>query len=111
MQKAFNRDEVRSGLAGTLAGGSLSDFGPRDLSLGDLDNGILNGSLPDIAFLNFNLPLNLGNIVLEVPPVVAIGRKAIPDKQHPFRAPGPTDQRGGCPGLNSERNHPLQQDM
>lgn len=44
----------------------------------------------------------MGAIALEVPPVVAIGRKAIPDSNHPFIAPGPTDQRGGCPGLNSK---------
>lgn len=78
------------------------DLGSRDLSLGDLVNGILNGSLPGIPFPNSNLPLGLGDLVLEIPPVVAIGRKAIPDDEHPFKAPGPTDQRGGCPGLNSK---------
>lgn len=44
----------------------------------------------------------LGNVSIELPGVVTVGRKEIPDDNHPFRAPGPTDQRGGCPGLNSE---------
>ncbi|GAA5913046.1 hypothetical protein JCM6882_005546 [Rhodosporidiobolus microsporus] len=28
-----------------------------------------------------------------------------PDADHPFQAPGPTDQRGPCPGLNTLANH------
>ena len=28
-----------------------------------------------------------------------------PDAAHPFRAPGPSDQRGPCPGLNTLANH------
>ncbi|KWU41881.1 Cloroperoxidase, partial [Rhodotorula sp. JG-1b] len=28
-----------------------------------------------------------------------------PDANHPFQAPGPTDQRGVCPGLNALANH------
>lgn len=27
------------------------------------------------------------------------GEKKIPDAAHPFQAPGPTDQRGPCPGM------------
>jgi hypothetical protein len=33
------------------------------------------------------------------------GEKRIPDADHPFQAPGPTDQRGPCPGLNAMANH------
>ncbi|KAF7296002.1 Cloroperoxidase [Mycena kentingensis (nom. inval.)] len=31
--------------------------------------------------------------------------KRIPDAAHPFKAPGPNDQRGPCPGLNTMANH------
>ncbi|TFY74347.1 heme-thiolate peroxidase, partial [Hericium alpestre] len=33
------------------------------------------------------------------------GLKRIPDTAHPFQPPGPTDQRGPCPGLNTLANH------
>jgi len=31
--------------------------------------------------------------------------KQIPDADHPYKAPGPKDQRGPCPGLNTLANH------
>ncbi|KAF7327276.1 Cloroperoxidase [Mycena kentingensis (nom. inval.)] len=31
--------------------------------------------------------------------------KIIPDAAHPFMAPGPKDQRGPCPGMNTLANH------
>ncbi|POS81345.1 hypothetical protein DHEL01_v200275 [Diaporthe helianthi] len=31
--------------------------------------------------------------------------KRFPEADHPFQAPGPTDQRGPCPGLNTLANH------
>ncbi|KZT41007.1 Cloroperoxidase [Sistotremastrum suecicum HHB10207 ss-3] len=36
---------------------------------------------------------------------VDTGLKKIPDAAHPFKAPGPTDQRGPCPALNTLANH------
>jgi hypothetical protein len=33
------------------------------------------------------------------------GSKMIPDKHHPYIPPGPGDQRGPCPGLNTLANH------
>ncbi|KAF8191085.1 Chloroperoxidase [Mycena galopus ATCC 62051] len=33
------------------------------------------------------------------------GLKSIPDAAHPFIAPGPNDQRGPCPGMNTLANH------
>ncbi|KAJ6524585.1 Chloroperoxidase [Mycena vulgaris] len=33
------------------------------------------------------------------------GLKQIPDAAHPFIAPGPNDQRGPCPGMNTLANH------
>ncbi|KAF9528527.1 heme-thiolate peroxidase [Crepidotus variabilis] len=47
----------------------------------------------------------LPSINITLPGVVTTGRKAIPDSAHPFAAPGPTDQRGGCPGLNIMANY------
>ncbi|TFK23902.1 aromatic peroxygenase precursor [Coprinopsis marcescibilis] len=38
-------------------------------------------------------------------PRVYQGAKLVDDKDHPFRAPGPNDQRGPCPGLNTLANH------
>ena len=73
-----------------------------NVTLANLVNGILNGSLPGVPFPGLNLPLGLGPLQLEVPPVASIGRKAIPDADHQFIAPSSTDQRGGCPGLNSK---------
>lgn len=29
------------------------------------------------------------------------GLNKVPDEAHPFIAPGPTDQRGPCPGMNT----------
>ncbi|KAJ7627243.1 Chloroperoxidase [Roridomyces roridus] len=34
-----------------------------------------------------------------------LGLKQIPDDAHPFIAPGPDDQRGPCPGMNTLANH------
>ncbi|KAG8991417.1 hypothetical protein FRB94_012522 [Tulasnella sp. JGI-2019a] len=33
------------------------------------------------------------------------GLVKVPDAAHPFIAPGPTDQRGPCPALNTLTNH------
>ncbi|KAJ7627233.1 Chloroperoxidase [Roridomyces roridus] len=33
------------------------------------------------------------------------GIKQVPDVDHPFIAPGPDDQRGPCPGMNTLANH------
>ena len=98
--KIFNNPAVHDSLIHAMNRGIQSRS--TNSTLANLVNGILNGSLPGVPFPSFNLPLGLGSLLLEVPPVVAIGRKAIPDADHPFQAPGPTDQRGGCPGLNSK---------
>lgn len=33
------------------------------------------------------------------------GEVRVPDADHPFQEPGPSDQRGPCPGLNALANH------
>ena len=38
-------------------------------------------------------------------PSLVNGETRVPDAAHPFQAPGPTDQRGPCPGLNTLANH------
>jgi len=45
------------------------------------------------------------NLKLTSSSPVTVGRKAIPDADHPFMAPGSTDIRGGCPGLNVMANY------
>ncbi|KZP04731.1 Cloroperoxidase [Athelia psychrophila] len=82
-----------------------SSLNTRDIPLGDLVNGILNGSLPGVNFPAINLPLSLGNISLEIPEIATIGRKVIPDDDHPFQEPASNAQRGGCPGLNIMANY------
>lgn len=39
---------------------------------------------------------------LQIP---SVGRKKIPDADHPFKAPSKTAQRGPCPGLNIMANY------
>lgn len=73
----------------------------RDASLGDTVDGLLNGSLPGTTLPSIIMP-GLGHIVIDVPPVVTIGRKVIPDANHPFQDPPLGAQRGGCPGLNGK---------
>ncbi|KZT41045.1 Cloroperoxidase [Sistotremastrum suecicum HHB10207 ss-3] len=47
-----------------------------------------------------------GGVIIVVPPVSTdTGIKQIPDAAHPYVAPGPGDQRGPCPGLNTLANH------
>ncbi|KZP15387.1 Cloroperoxidase [Athelia psychrophila] len=99
---AFNTPEILEGLTKRYTPSSLNT---RDIPLGDLVNGILNGSLPGVNFPAINLPLSLGNISLEIPEIATIGRKAIPDDDHPFQEPASNAQRGGCPGLNIMANY------
>jgi len=39
------------------------------------------------------------------PQATETGLKQIPDEAHPFIAPGPEDQRGPCPAMNTLANH------
>ncbi|KAK4705870.1 unspecific peroxygenase, partial [Phenoliferia sp. Uapishka_3] len=57
---------------------------------------------PQITIPGFPL---LAPLVVTIPGVITFGRKIIPDAAHQFVAPGPTDQRGGCPGLNLMANY------
>lgn len=59
------------------------------------------------AFPNIHPRADAGGVVIVPPPNLSnqTGLKQIPDAAHPFRAPGPGDQRGPCPGLNTLANH------
>lgn len=43
-------------------------------------------------------------------PSLVNGEVRIPDAAHPFQEPGPSDQRGPCPGLNVLANHGCESD-
>ncbi|KZT31907.1 Cloroperoxidase [Sistotremastrum suecicum HHB10207 ss-3] len=59
-----------------------------------------------VAFPAASTPSAQKGVVIVVPPVSNdTGIKMIPDNAHPFQAPGPNDQRGPCPGLNTLANH------
>ncbi|EMD00520.1 hypothetical protein BAUCODRAFT_172510 [Baudoinia panamericana UAMH 10762] len=63
------------------------------LSLG---GGLLNGALQPFT----------GQLEkLGVPTPQPVGLAEVPDSDHPFQAPGPTDIRGMCPTLNTMANH------
>ncbi|KAJ7753770.1 Chloroperoxidase [Mycena metata] len=45
-------------------------------------------------------------VLMAIPPRrTDLGTKRIPDADHPFIAPGPNDQRGPCPAMNTLANH------
>lgn len=45
---------------------------------------------------------NYADLSKRAEPVANVsGLVQVPDAAHPFIAPGPTDQRGPCPGLNT----------
>ncbi|KAJ7249033.1 Chloroperoxidase [Mycena rebaudengoi] len=46
-----------------------------------------------------------GTLMVLPPLQTDTGTKRIPDADHPFIAPGPNDQRGPCPAMNTLANH------
>jgi len=60
-----------------------------------------------LAFPELHPRASSGGVMIVPPPNLSnqTGLKQIPDADHPFRAPGPNDQRGPCPGLNTLANH------
>jgi hypothetical protein len=78
------REPQSSGLLGGLLG---------ELPLG---GGLVNGLLQ---------PLTGVLAALDLPSPQPQGLAVIPDANHPFIAPGPTDVRGICPTLNALANH------
>ncbi|KAI5477270.1 hypothetical protein MNV49_006566 [Pseudohyphozyma bogoriensis] len=75
-----------------------ADLSPRNTTIVERQTQILPPvTLPPILLPGLGQP-----ITITVPGVVTVG---LPDADHPFKAPGPTDQRGGCPGLNIMANY------
>ncbi|GAA5992142.1 hypothetical protein JCM10908_001785 [Rhodotorula pacifica] len=88
-KRAVNKVEERSLLGGVLGGvvTSVGSAGSNVISgvtgaLGDLVNGLVTAGATNVDASN-----------------------RFPDAAHPFQAPGSTDQRGVCPGLNALANH------
>ncbi|KAJ7936147.1 Chloroperoxidase [Mycena leptocephala] len=46
-----------------------------------------------------------GTLITSPPLPTNTGLQQVPDANHPFIAPGPNDQRGPCPGMNTLANH------
>jgi len=46
-----------------------------------------------------------GTLIVLPPQATETALKQIPDAAHPFIAPGPNDQRGPCPAMNTLANH------
>ncbi|ETS73157.1 hypothetical protein PFICI_15102 [Pestalotiopsis fici W106-1] len=69
----------------------------------DLIGGIVGGLG---SLLGGTLQAVLDNVLGLIPTSEAVkGLQRFPQSDHPFQAPGPTDQRGPCPGLNTLANH------
>ncbi|KAJ7038790.1 Chloroperoxidase [Mycena alexandri] len=47
----------------------------------------------------------MGTLMVLPPRQTDTGTKPIPDPAHPYIAPGPNDQRGPCPAMNTLANH------
>lgn len=65
----------------------------RILGLGETVGGLLQGTGDLLDGL-------LGSLAS-----ITNGEVRVPDADHPFQEPGPSDQRGPCPGLNTLANH------
>ncbi|KDQ53209.1 hypothetical protein JAAARDRAFT_438096 [Jaapia argillacea MUCL 33604] len=57
------------------------------------------------AYPAYEAALAQGQPITFPPPLPNSGSILIPDAAHPYIPPGPSDQRGPCPGLNTMANH------
>ena len=62
-----------------------------------------------LAGMTTGIPSSISDLLqtLDLPTPQPIGLAPVPDKDHPFIAPGPTDVRGLCPTLNTMGANPL----
>ncbi|KAF2837283.1 hypothetical protein M501DRAFT_938097 [Patellaria atrata CBS 101060] len=96
----FNHPEARKVLKGTLEEYHAGQSGKVKRQV---NTGVGNGV---ITLLGGSVQAVLDNVLGLIPTNDAVrGLKKFPEPAHPFRAPGPTDQRGPCPGLNTLANH------
>ncbi|GAA5995370.1 uncharacterized protein JCM10292_005129 [Rhodotorula paludigena] len=85
--------------------GLLQERALEDRGLLDTLTGTLQSSASGLIT---GLEGTVGDLVNGLSNALATGVKESdrrPDADHPFREPGPTDQRGPCPGLNALANH------
>lgn len=68
-----------------------------------LKTGIVGGV---VSLLGGTVEAVVDNVLGLIPTNKAVkGLQKFPEASHPFKAPGSTDQRGPCPGLNTLANH------
>ncbi|KAI0145131.1 hypothetical protein GGR57DRAFT_322299 [Xylariaceae sp. FL1272] len=68
-----------------------------------LDTGLLSGV---VSLLGGSVEAVVDNVLGLIPTNDAVeGLNYFPEDDYPFKAPGKTDQRGPCPGLNTLANH------
>ncbi|KDQ53210.1 hypothetical protein JAAARDRAFT_210155 [Jaapia argillacea MUCL 33604] len=62
-------------------------------------------ALQSLAYPAYEAAFWGGEPITFPPPLANAGSILIPDAAHPYIPPGPLDQRGPCPGLNTMANH------
>ncbi|KAF5555876.1 cercosporin resistance protein [Fusarium mexicanum] len=68
-----------------------------------LQTGVVGGV---VSLLGGTVEAVVDNVLGLIPTNKAVkGLQKFPEASHPFKAPGKTDQRGPCPGLNTLANH------
>ncbi|WJG36995.1 uncharacterized protein FOBCDRAFT_244378 [Fusarium oxysporum Fo47] len=68
-----------------------------------LKTGVVGGV---VSLLGGTVEAVVDNVLGLIPTNKAVtGLQKFPESSHPFKAPGKTDQRGPCPGLNTLANH------
>ncbi|KAI3321888.1 hypothetical protein HD806DRAFT_502226 [Xylariaceae sp. AK1471] len=102
MESLLNHPEARKEIEKRLkeyrSGEMVERNAPRQLGTG------LLGGL--VTLLGGTLEAVLDNVLGLIPTNEAVeGLQRFPEDDYPFQPPGPTDQRGPCPGLNTLANH------
>lgn len=97
MKHPSAQQEVKRKLAEYEAGKA------ENLEARQLGTGLVPGV---VSLLGGTLSAVYDNVVGLIPTGDSVkGLKKFPEAEYPFKAPGPTDQRGPCPGLNTLANH------
>ncbi|KAF7296004.1 Zn(2)-C6 fungal-type domain-containing protein [Mycena kentingensis (nom. inval.)] len=104
--------DLQNGLTTMTLYSMDSPLGP-SLALFSLLNASVSVAWPGQNAYEARAPANPGQVLdgqtgtrIALPPrPTETGTKQIPDAAHPFQAPGPKDQRGPCPGMNTLANH------
>ncbi|KAH6647095.1 hypothetical protein BKA67DRAFT_525275 [Truncatella angustata] len=98
MEALLNHPEARQEIDRRLTGFRSGETEKRQLGTG-LVSGVT-------SLLGGTLEAVVDNVLGLIPTNAAVeGLQKFPEKDYPFKAPGATDQRGPCPGLNTLANH------